>query len=149
MPVPEVDWHLILSHLTHLAISCVLVFPIGWDRESHARGAGLRTLPLVAVTSCGYLLLGLEVLEGSESHARLLYGLMTGLGFIGGGTILKEHGSVAGTATAASVWNCGAIGAAVAWNLYEIAIVLAGLNFIVLRYSSSLKAAANGSPAES
>ena len=57
---------------------------------------------------------------------------MTGIGFIGGGSILKDRGNVSGTATAASIWNTGAIGAAVAWHRYEIAIALSLVNFLLL-----------------
>ena len=64
---------------------------------------------------------------------------MTGIGFIGGGAILKSDGTVRGTATAASVWNTGAIGGAVAFERYEIAIVLAAVNFAALRWLAQLK----------
>ena len=106
-------------------------------RERSRRGPGLRTFPLVAIGSCAFLLIGRSLLEGSDSHARLLYGLMTGIGFIGGGSILKEGGSISGTATAASIWNTGAIGAAVAWQRFEIAIALAAVNFALLRFGRS------------
>lgn len=135
----DIDWILVGTHLVKLGIAYALAFPVGWDREADARGAGLRTFPLVAVASCGYLLIGLEVLEGSESHARLLYGLMTGIGFIGGGAILKHGGSVSGTATAASIWSTGAIGAAVAWQRLEIAVLLSLINFATLRFVRPLK----------
>lgn len=135
----ELHWPLIVSNLVHLAIAYALTFPIGWDRESRARGAGLRTFPLVAVGSCAYLLVGRDVLDGSESHARLLYGLMTGLGFIGGGSILKHGTNVTGTATAASIWNTGAIGACVAWQRYEMAVVLAAVNLATLRFIRPIK----------
>jgi putative Mg2+ transporter-C (MgtC) family protein len=58
--------------------------------------------------------------------------LMTGIGFIGGGAILKEGTNVRGTATAASVWATGALGAAAAYGQYEIAIILAAINFLAL-----------------
>jgi putative Mg2+ transporter-C (MgtC) family protein len=64
---------------------------------------------------------------------------MTGIGFIGGGAILKHGASVRGTATAASVWNTGAIGAAVAFHRYEIAVVLAVINFLTLRLLTEFK----------
>ena len=128
----------------NIGVAYLLAMPLGWDRESRSRGAGLRTFPLVAAGSCGFLMLGQVVLEGSESHARLMYGLMTGIGFIGGGSILKDGGSVTGTATAASIWNTGALGAAVAWHRYEIALVLSLINFLTLRYARSLKPLARG-----
>lgn len=58
------------------------------------------------------------------------------------GAILKEKGSVGGTATAASLWNTGAIGMAVAWNRFEIAILLSFLNFVTLRLLGGLKSLA-------
>ena len=138
----DLDWSAIVRHLSQIGIAFLLASPLGWDREAEERGAGLRTFPLVAAGSCSYLLIGQDILEGSESHARLLYGLMTGIGFIGGGSILKEGGSVTGTATAASIWNTGAIGAAVAWHRYEIAIVLSLSTLLVLRLVRPLKSVA-------
>lgn len=133
------DWGQIGSHLMTLILAYVLALPVAWDQEKSARGAGLRTFPLVALGSCGYVLVGLYVLEGSESHARILYGLMTGIGFIGGGAILKSSTRVHGTATAASIWNTGAIGAAVAFERYHIAVVLTLVNFAILRFVTPVK----------
>lgn len=70
---------------------------------------------------------------------------MTGIGFVGGGAILKSAGSVHGTATAASIWNTGAIGAAVAFERYEIAIVLSLINYGSLRLLPPLKSTAKDS----
>ncbi|MEZ4334789.1 MAG: MgtC/SapB family protein [Myxococcota bacterium] len=134
-----VSWREVLDNLVHLGIAFFAALPLGWDRERSERGPGLRTFPLVAIGSCAFLLIGRSLLEGSESHARLLYGLMTGIGFIGGGSIIKGRGSVSGTATAASIWNTGAIGAAVAWQRYEIAIALSLVNFLLLRYGARAK----------
>ena len=132
--LPDIDWAEVVSHLGRLAIAFALTLPIGLDREGVRTGPGLRTFPLVALGSCGYILMGRSLFLEEVSQARLLYGLMTGLGFIGGGAILKEKGSVSGTATAASIWNVGAIGAAVAWQRFEIALVLAMVNFATLRW---------------
>ena len=135
----QISWSEVLDNLVHLGIAFALAAPLGWDRERSERGPGLRTFPLVAIGSCAFLLVGRAILSGSESHARLLYGLMTGIGFIGGGSILKDSGSVSGTATAASIWNTGAIGAAVAWQRYEIAIALSVVNFLLLRFGHPTK----------
>lgn len=137
---PFLDWRLIFSHLGHVAVAYALALPVAWDREHETRSAGLRTFPLVAVASCGFILLGARVFAGSpESLSRIVQGLMTGIGFIGGGAILKEGATVRGTATAASIWNTGAIGASVAFGLYEIAIVLSLINFLTLRWLTPLK----------
>ena len=76
---------------------------------------------------------------GAEHVSRMIQGLITGIGFIGGGAILKDRGTVHGTATAASIWNTGAIGAAAAFRRYEIAIVLSAINFATLRLLTPLK----------
>lgn len=122
-----------LSHnLGHVAIAYVLTAFIGWDREREDRSAGIRTFPIVGIASCGYLLL-LGGNPGPGDQSRLLQGLITGIGFIGGGAILKEGTTVRGTATAASLWNAGVIGAAVAMDHFGIAITLAALDLLTLR----------------
>ena len=137
--VSELDWHQIWFHFYHLIIAFLLAVPLGWDREQESHGAGLRTFPLVALGSCAYMLTGIYVLDSTDAEARVIYGILTGIGFIGGGAILKEKGNVAGTATAASIWNTGAIGMAVAWDRYEIALVLSALNFLTFRFMPLFK----------
>lgn len=135
----DVTWSQILFNLVHLLTAAVLSLPIAWDQELESRGVGLRTFPLVAVAACGYSLVGMSVLDSTDAEARVLQGIITGIGFIGGGAILKSKGSVIGTATAASIWNTGLIGIAVAFSRYEIAIVMGILNFVTLRYVRRLK----------
>lgn len=116
--------HEIIFSLAKLALSFLLAFPIAWERERDSRSAGLRTFPLVAVASCGYMLTGINALDALDPRSRVFYGIITGIGFIGGGAILKFGESVHGTATAAGIWITGAMGCAVAWGEYEIAIAL-------------------------
>jgi putative Mg2+ transporter-C (MgtC) family protein len=105
-----------------LLIAYTLAFVIGWNRERQTRSAGLRTFPLVAVASCGFMQ-SAEALntQDTEAAARVLTGVITGIGFIGAGAILKGGSEVHGTATAASIWATGAMGAAVALGAYHIA----------------------------
>ena len=118
-----------------------LALPVGWEREQAAHSVGVRTFPLVAMASCGYVLLADTVAGGdAAARSRIIQGLTTGIGFIGGGAILQGKGNVHGTATAASIWNTGVIGAAVAESHYEIAILLSLLNLITLRLLLPLKA---------
>ena len=142
MKFPLIDWWQVGANLLSLGVAYVLALPVAWDREQNARSAGLRTFPLVAVASCGYILLARSVFgrDGdANAEARIVQGLMTGIGFIGGGAILKHGLSVRGTATAASVWNTGAIGACAAYGRYEIALVLSLINFLTFRYLTELK----------
>ena len=115
----------LLPHLIALAIAYALAFPIGWNREKEERSAGLRTFPLVAVACCG-LVQAAEGIAGDspEALARIIEGLITGMGFIGGGAILRKDNSVSGTATAASLWVTGAIGIAAGLAAYDVAVML-------------------------
>lgn len=137
----DIEWQQIIFNLTHLAIAYVLSIPLAYDRERSSTGAGLRTFPLVAVAACGYTLVGISVLDSTDAEARVLQGLITGIGFIGGGAILKDKGTVSGTATAASIWITGLIGMAVAVNRYEIAILMTVISFLTLRLVRQLKPA--------
>jgi putative Mg2+ transporter-C (MgtC) family protein len=128
----NVDWNQVVNHLWHLAIAYILAIPIGLDREQSQRQFGLRTFPLVAVVSCGFMMVGMSVIESTDGEARIFQGVVTGIGFIGGGAIFQDKDRVSGTASAASIWNTGAIGLAVAFNRFEIAILLSLLNFITL-----------------
>jgi putative Mg2+ transporter-C (MgtC) family protein len=130
----------ILPHLAALAIAYVLAFPIGWNRESEERSAGLRTFPLVAVATCGFIQATESLVADSpEAMARIVEGLIVGMGFIGGGAILRHNASVQGTATAASLWVTGAIGVAVGLGSFDVAIVLAAATIITLWVMEPLK----------
>jgi putative Mg2+ transporter-C (MgtC) family protein len=129
-----------LSHLIALAVAYVLALPIGWNREREERSAGLRTFPLVAMAACGFVMIAIEVLGvGSEQHSRIMEGLMTGIGFIGGGAILKQGDRAKGTATAASLWATGAIGAAVGYGQLDIAVILSLVTVLTLVLMAPLR----------
>src|SRR5689334_14907443 len=75
-----------LQHSIDLAIAYCLALPIGWEREQADRSAGIRTFPLVAVASCAFITASERVLhEHPEALARIMEGVITGMGFIGGG----------------------------------------------------------------
>jgi putative Mg2+ transporter-C (MgtC) family protein len=130
----------ILPHALALAVAYVLAVPIGWNREQEERSAGLRTFPLVAVATCGFIQASEAMLTAHpEAMARVLEGLITGMGFIGGGAILRQQDSVKGTATAASLWVTGAIGAAVGLGSYDVAVVLTAVTIVTLWIMAPLK----------
>ena len=136
----DFDWAVVIRHLMELVLAYLFAIPIAWDRETHARTAGLRTFPLVAVAACAYMLIGYQVLDSTDAEARVIQGLMTGMGFIGGGAILKDGGTVRGTATAASLWATGAIGLAVASHRFEIAFLISIATFLTLRFLKPIAA---------
>ena len=140
------DWHELWINLEKVGLTYVISLPMGWEREKEAHSAGVRTFPIVAMASCGYLLVAQSMMpHDPASMSRVLQGLVAGIGFIGGGAILKEGATVRGTATAASIWNLGAIGAAVAMGRNEIAVALAVLNLLTLHFLLPLKKRLGGS----
>lgn len=125
-------WQQLWNVLQPIAVTFVLTAIIGWQREAEEHNTGIRAFPIVGMASCGYLLI-LGPQGDIAAQSRVLQGLITGIGFVGGGAILKEGATIRGTATAASIWNAGVIGAAVAMNHYDIAIALSLLNLFTLR----------------
>lgn len=131
-------------HLIALSVAYILAIPIGWNREREERSAGLRTFPLVATASCGFVE-GVEALtiDDPAAMARVLEGVIAGIGFLGGGAILQHRRSVTGTATAASLWVTGAIGVAAGLGSYDVALVLALFTMFTLHIMRPFKSEAN------
>ena len=146
----------VLADLFRVTVSYLLALPIGWEREREEHGVGVRTFPLVAMASCGFVLLGATFSKDDPAgRSRIIQGLIAGIGFIGGGAILKSEnkangsGAVHGTATAASIWNMGVMGAAMAQGCYDIAVLLTIINFITLRWLAPWKKKLDTQPADS
>lgn len=139
----------LLPHFVALLVAYLLAFPIGWNREHEERSAGLRTFPLVAVATCGFIQAAEGLVATSpEAMARIIEGLITGMGFIGGGAILRREDSVKGTATAASLWITGAIGVAVGLGSYDVAVLLSLATVVTLLLLPPLKRIAAEKPAK-
>ena len=138
--LPNVRQLAFLPHIRDLTIAYALALLIGWNREQEDRSAGMRTFPLVAIAACGFV----QAVEGllrnePEGMARVVGGVITGIGFIGGGAILKGGGEVQGTATAASLWATGAIGIAVGLANYDVALVICLFTVLTLYVLGRLK----------
>jgi len=135
-----IDWLAGWHDASKLLIAYALALPVGWYREREAHSIGVRTFPLVAMASCGYVMLAMPAYHNTiEAQSRVIQGLVAGIGFIGGGAILKAEGNVHGTATAASIWNTGVVGVAVAEDRLIMAAALAVMNLFALRVLLPLK----------
>lgn len=118
---------------------------IGWERERHRRPAGLRTHMLVAVsatmiTAIGELLIARHLDHGvAADPGRVVHGLLTGIGFIGAGTIFQTRRSdtVLGVTTAASLFAVTVMGIAIGLGFYVLAAAAAGVIFCVLQLLGS------------
>lgn len=129
------------SNVGKLAAAFVFALPAGFIGEKETHSAGLRTFPLVAMATCGCLLLGQPPGHATaDVQSRILQGLVAGIGFIGGGAIVKIDNHVHGVATAAGIFGTGIVGAAIAEERWVTAFFLALMTFVCLRYFLPLKA---------
>ncbi|MBN2260394.1 MAG: MgtC/SapB family protein [Clostridiales bacterium] len=118
-----------------LILSIILGGLIGLDRESHRRPAGLRTHMLVAVgsTILMHINIYLVTIYPNIDPGRFGAQVISGIGFLGAGTIMKEGPTIYGLTTAASLWTVAAIGLAVGSGHYILAILSTILILIVLK----------------
>lgn len=115
-----------------ITVAFALALPIAWERGKGARSSGFRTMPIVAIAACGVVLI-LDFAPGDmEARARVVQGVIAGTGFVCGGAILKGKSDVKGLATAATIWNAGAIGLASGFGNFAVAVLLSLVNFFSL-----------------
>ena len=132
-----------LQYLARVAIAAVLAGAIGYEREHVQRNAGMRTHILVAIGAslvmcCGEFLATKYAGVMNLDPARLGAQVISGIGFLCAGTIIKEGISVRGLTTASSLWCVSCIGLAVGAGAYLLAVGVAVLALIVLRVLRSL-----------
>lgn len=109
--------------LTRLALAAGLGALIGIEREWSQKSAGLRTNTLIALGSALFTLMSMELSRGTGADpTRVASQIVTGVGFLGGGAILRTAGSVKGLTTAAIIWVNAAIGMAAGGGRYRVAI---------------------------
>ena len=111
-----------LQLLIRLLVAGALGALIGYERELHAKGAGVRTHVLVALGAALFMIISQHGFAGAERFdaARVAAGVVTGIGFLGGGIIMKKN-HVSGLTTAAGLWVTGAIGMGAGCGLYVMA----------------------------
>jgi putative Mg2+ transporter-C (MgtC) family protein len=150
MTIVNLSWEEMVVLVLSIVGSYLLALPLGWERKEKSTGrVGVRVFPLVAVSSCVYVLLGQYLFTGSNSKEQsdVLQGLMTGIGFVGAGAIMKERGETHGVATAAAIWTTGAIGASVAYGFYFVAVALCAVSLFILHLTPLVRRAAKESEA--
>lgn len=133
------------EQLTHLvmrvAAACIAGAVIGYQRERTGKAAGLRTHILVTVGTS--LMVAICYLEGME-HAdvsRVLQGIITGIGFLGGGVILKleKHQEIKGLTSAAAIWYVAALGIACGLGQLTLALLGSVVGFAILEMLGRLE----------
>ncbi|MFP4662416.1 MAG: MgtC/SapB family protein [Halanaerobiales bacterium] len=116
---------------------------IGWDREKHGRPAGFRTHILVGIGSTIIMIVSIMIYEyypnADADPGRIAAQVVSGIGFLGAGTILIQGSSVKGLTTAASLWATAAIGLAVGAGFYFVGIIASLVVFVSLFFFSSIE----------
>lgn len=129
---------------TRLIVAAFLSGIIGYEREVHGRAAGLRTTILVGVGSCLVMITSMHLFDIYRGIAvvdptRIAAQVVSGIGFLGAGTILRFHASVRGLTTAAGLWAVSGIGLAVGSGFYAAALPATAIIFLVLVMLSRLE----------
>lgn len=145
LPMLEVN----LLVFFNLAGALALGLLVGYERSYHGRAAGMRTYGIVCMASaaltvfCGYP----GFWWGDGAHAgtpvdptRVIQGIVTGVGFLGAGVIMKEGLNISGLTTAASIWASSAIGVLVGVGLFGAAILLTALLVVLMMWMPKLEA---------
>jgi putative Mg2+ transporter-C (MgtC) family protein len=115
-----------------LALAAVLGGAIGLEREYRHKPAGLRTNMLIALGSALFSILSVELGSGAGSPDRIAAQVVTGIGFLGAGAILRTGDHIHGLTTAATIWVNAAIGMAAGLGSYTVATVASVITLLVL-----------------
>jgi putative Mg2+ transporter-C (MgtC) family protein len=113
-----------------VVLAGVLAFLVGWEREAQGSPAGDRTHALVAIATAAFTSIGVD--KFPMDAARIIQGIVTGVGFLGAGMILREGGQVRGLTTAAGMWAVAAIGIMIGAGEYVMGVSLTVLIMVVL-----------------
>lgn len=129
----NIEWEMAMR----LLLSCILGGFIGYEREAHHKAAGLRTHILVSIGSCLIMVLSFKIYNSVEGltnadPARLAAQVVSGIGFLGAGSIIKDGPTVKGLTTAASLWVVAGVGLAIGSGYYMGALMTTGLVFVTL-----------------
>ncbi|MDD5495513.1 MAG: MgtC/SapB family protein [Candidatus Omnitrophica bacterium] len=127
-----------------LLLAAVLSGVVGYEREFHGRAAGFRTHILLCVGSTLVMLTSIHVFEAFYDKvpcdpSRIAAGVVTGIGFLGAGTIMRFRASVRGLTTAASLWVVAGIGLAIGSGMYFGAIMATLLTVVALMMFSKIE----------
>jgi len=138
-----------LQVIIRLCLAIILSGLIGLERQVHRRTAGLRTHILVSLGSCLIMLTSLYIFDIYKDKApldpaRIAAGVVTGIGFLGAGTIIREKEGIRGLTTAASLWVVAGIGLAVGCGFYTAAVFTSILALSVLLFLRKLEGVAFG-----
>jgi len=123
------------SYLTRLIIALLIGGAIGLEREFKGKPAGMRTNMLICVGSCLIMIISIEIAAGAVRTAdpgRIAAQVVTGIGFLGAGTIIRSRFHIVGLTTAATIWTLSALGLAIGAGYIVLSVIVALLITITL-----------------
>jgi putative Mg2+ transporter-C (MgtC) family protein len=140
---PDLTLDVQLDLALRLTVGLVLGAVIGFERELHRQPAGFRTHSLVALGAALFTVVSAFGFTGDNvDPTRIAAQIVSGIGFIGAGTILQYRGHIRGLTTAASLWSVAAIGTAAGAGLYVVAVVGTLLILVILSILDRVEAVA-------
>jgi putative Mg2+ transporter-C (MgtC) family protein len=119
--------------IQRLLLAALLGGVLGLEREWRHKEAGLRTNSLIAIGSALFTLMSLELADGRTSDpGRIAAQIVTGIGFLGAGAIMRTDAGIQGLTTAATIWVNAAVGLAAGGGEYHLAVIATAVTLIVL-----------------
>jgi putative Mg2+ transporter-C (MgtC) family protein len=122
-----------------LLLAAALGAMVGMERERHGRRVGIRTFATVSLGACVFSIISYVVVPEGNETTRIAAQVVSGIGFLGAGVILRSHGHVSGLTTAASLWATAAVGMAIGYGLLILGTATAFLLLILLLLRSIAK----------
>lgn len=123
------DWELEILMVVRTLLAALLGALIGWERERHGQDAGIRTYAAVSLGACTF---GLVSIHANPLDTRIAAQVVSGIGFLGAGLIMREQGRATGLTTAATLWTTAAVGLAMAFGMYIVSALTAVITFSIL-----------------
>jgi len=130
--------NILWEDIIKLIIISLMAILIGYNREKRNKPAGIRTNMIVGVISCLIMIIAMKIsnsdigITNGADPARLGAQVISGIGFLGAGTILKHEDKVEGLTTAACLWGVAGLGLAIGYGLYTLSIISVILMYIAL-----------------
>ncbi len=126
------DWQLEMLMIMRTLLAALLGALIGWERERHGQDAGVRTYAAVALGASSFGLISMHATAENQIDTRIAAQVVSGIGFIGAGLIMREQGRATGLTTAATLWTTAAVGLAMAFGMYIVSMLTAVITFSIL-----------------
>ena len=125
-----------LTMVFQLCLALILAGVIGYEREKYSKPAGLRTHMILAIGCTILTIISYSAFPNPTDNSRLAAAIISGIGFIGAGTVLQTRERIVGLTTAASIWLTASVSIAVGTGNYVLAIAGTILGYIILESKS-------------